>query len=1034
MSLLLSSVKHKLVAIWFASLLVALMAVAALFASLLDDLHRQTAEKEIRAAFLTLRGRLGGMESTLKAHAGLLARRAEVIAPLNLIDHYQDPQDYQPLIFDPEKRTLARELAKQAQSGGLWLVAAYDNAGALIAYRDQRGDGVERLGYLSYRDGTPYAMESEDQGKTFHEVARVSPCVATPPVDTDGKVNYHACEPTPGLILEVVAPVLHRLPDGSRERVGQIRALTVVGKEFAAALAAELRLHFAFHSEAIPFTGDLGAVDPAELPLDTPTKGFEQLTWPPVAEHYVGIARLELDEEQPPIHFYFSQSKGRQVAELRTFRNALFFALPGIGLVMIPLGWWVIGRTILRPVERLARGAEAVTEGEYPELKGFDGRDELSRLAHAFNTMTGEIRGREQTLRKLSQVVEQGPVSVIITDTEGRIEYVNPKFRELTGYRDDEVIGQRPNLLKSGHTSDEEYARLWHTIQSGGIWRGEFLNRAKDGRLFWESAAISGVRDAGGEITHFLAVKSDVTVRKEAEQALRESEARLAEAQRIAHVGSWQWDVRRERMEWSVELFRIFEVEPEGYQPSFATTLERIHPDDREMVRRRLDDTLAGKRRFSAIHRILRPNGGTRVLHSEGRLELDEEGRPLLLFGISQDITQRRLMEDELRTAKEQAEAASAAKGEFLATMSHEIRTPMNAIIGMADLLDDTPLNGEQNQYVDVLRRNGAILLTLLNEILDLSKLEAGQMQPERTPFELAPLIDEVLTPFRAPAEAKGIGLHSEIGSAVAPTLIGDAGRLRHILLNLIGNAVKFTESGGIELRIEPRGDDPNRLTFTVTDSGIGIPEEKHRAIFEPFTQADGSTTRRYGGTGLGLTLCKRLVELLGGEIGVEVNPGGGSRFSFELEIPAAETRRSADEGGGAEAVALPEGLRILLAEDAKDNVLLIQRYLARVGAEIRVAENGLAAFERFREEEFDLVLMDVQMPVKDGIEATEEIRAWERAEGRRATPILALTAFTLSGEIERCLLAGCDAHLSKPVKKKTLLAAIAQHIQRRAA
>ena len=1026
---LFDSLKHKLVGLWFASLLLALLAMGGVFALLVDDLHAQGARKEIRAAFLTLRGRIAATESSLQAHAGLLTRRREVIAALNLISDYQDPADYQPLIFDPEKRRLGGELAKQAQAGGLRLVAAYADDGELAAFRDRKGGGLERVGYLSYLDGRSRVMVSEDQGRTFELSDEPPNCLAHPLDEPRETIRYRPCPAGPGLALEVVREVHHNATDGTSERIGHIRAVSVLGDEFAERLAAELRLGFAFRIDDGPLVGELGAPLPAAAE-ERLEGGFEHLQWPTADEHYVGMARVTLSDPSHSVRFYFARDAGQRAAELRTFQNALFLALPGILLVMIPLGLWLTGRTILRPLERLADGAAAVTDGRYPALEGFAGNDELDRLAHAFNAMTEEIRGREAQLRRLSQVVEQGPVSVIITDPEGRIEYVNPKFCEVTGYTAGEVLGERPNILKSGHTDPESYGRLWRTVLGGGIWRGEFLNRAKNGRLYWESAAISAIRDGDGEITQLLAVKADVTAQKEAEHALRDSEARLAEAQRIAHVGSWEWEVLNGRMRWSRELYRIFESDPEGFAPTFEATLERIHPDDRMLIQRRIDDALAKRQRFSAVHRILRPGGGERVLHSEGRVEVDEEGKPIRLFGISQDITQRRLMEDELRAAKEQAEAASAAKGEFLATMSHEIRTPMNAIIGMADLLGDTGLDDEQGLYVDALRRNGSILLTLLNEILDLSKLEAGRVEPERIPFALEPLIDDVLTPFRAPAESKGLTLRHEIAPEVPAALLGDPGRLRHILLNLLGNAVKFTDRGGVELRVTAA--EGERLRFSVLDSGIGIPAEKREAVFEAFTQADGSTTRKYGGTGLGLTLCKRLVELLGGEIRLRDNPGGGSIFEFDLELPAHVGAPSARDEGAAPP--LPEGLRILLAEDAEDNVLLIERYLARGGVRLTVADNGLAAVEAFQEGEFDLVLMDVQMPVMDGIEATETIRQWERREGRPHTPILALTAFTLSGEVERCLQAGCDAHLSKPVKKKTLLTAIARHASRRAA
>ncbi|GAB6039410.1 ATP-binding protein [Endothiovibrio diazotrophicus] len=1022
-----NSLKHRLVALWFASLLLALLALGGIFTHLVDELHEQGAREAIDSAFLTLRGRLTGKEAALEAHTRLLARRREVVAALNLIDRYQDRKDYQPLIFDPEKRKLAGELARAALGGGLRLVAAYDTAGELVAFRDRGTDGT-RIGYLSYRDGQAVVLVSDNQGRDFHP-GEGPGCLAQSPDGVQPMPRLFSCPQPPGLAMAARMPVQRRLADGSERTIGRIEAVTLLGDAFATELATELHLHFAFRAGDAPPIGDLSKAELGEGVITDEGNG-RGIRWRVTPELYLGEKRLA--GVPTPIRFYFARDNSARTSELETFRNALLLSLPAIGLVMIPLGLWLIGRTILRPLERLSRGAAEVREGRYPTLEGFTGNDELSGLAHAFNTMSEGIHRRERDLRRLSQVVEQGPVSVIITDTSGHIEYVNPSFCQITGYRAEEVLGRRPSLLKSGHTDEATYRELWRTVLAGGIWRGELLNRTKEGRLYWESAAISGVRDEQGRIAQLLAVKTDVTERKRAEQALRDNRALLAEAQRIAHLGSWQWELSERRMQWSEELYRIFEVDEERFIPTLDATLDRVHPDDRPLLQRRIAGATTGRRRFSAIHRVLRPGGGERVLHTEGRVECDGKGEPLRLFGISQDITQRRRMEDELRAAKEQAESANAAKGEFLATMSHEIRTPMNAIIGMADLLEETPLDDRQRHYVEVLERNGSILLTLLNEVLDLSRLEAGRMEPDRIPFELAPLIDEIFTPFRNPAANKGLRLEAVVDPTIPPQLLGDPGRLRHILLNLVGNAVKFTERGYVELRVERLPDDPQTLRFRVTDSGIGIPAEKHRTVFEAFTQADGSTTRRYGGTGLGLTLCKRLVELLGGEIRLRDNPGGGTLFEFELHLPP-----HLDNDGQHPAPPppqLPRGLRVLLAEDAEDNVLLVERYLAASGAEVSVAENGLEALERFTHGEFDVVLMDVQMPVMDGIEATEAIRRWEKESGRQPTPVLALTAFTLSGEVERCLAAGCDRHLAKPVKKATLLAAITDSLRRDAA
>jgi signal transduction histidine kinase/CheY-like chemotaxis protein len=403
----------------------------------------------------------------------------------------------------------------------------------------------------------------------------------------------------------------------------------------------------------------------------------------------------------------------------------------------------------------------------------------------------------------------------------------------------------------------------------------------------------------------------------------------------------------------------------------------------------------------------------------------------------------RQRAEEDLQHAKASAESANRAKSEFLTTMSHEMRTPMNAILGMADLLSESPLRAEQRDYVRVFQKAGANLLDLINDILDLSKVESGHFDLEWIGFDLGALLERVIEMMVSRANDQGLRLTLEVLPDVPTILVGDPNRLRQVLVNLIGNALKFTPRGAVTLRVEREpapaggGATANWLRFNVVDTGIGIAVDKIKMIFERFTQADSSTTRQYGGTGLGLAISKGLVELMGGRLGCTSEVGKGSTFflsaPFEVRqqgAPLASDEPAAIANPVAGAAAQQAGCRILIAEDSEYNVVLIRAYLKNSGFELDVAENGKIAVEKVIATRPDLVLMDLQMPVMDGLEATRAIRRWEAETGARLTPILALTAHAAGDGIGISLEAGCNEHLTKPIKRVILLEAISRHIR----
>ena len=387
------------------------------------------------------------------------------------------------------------------------------------------------------------------------------------------------------------------------------------------------------------------------------------------------------------------------------------------------------------------------------------------------------------------------------------------------------------------------------------------------------------------------------------------------------------------------------------------------------------------------------------------------------------EIQQRRAVEQELTGARREAEAASAAKSQFLSSMSHEIRTPLNGVLGMAELLQQTRLDGEQARYVGAITASGRALHGLLGDILDLSKIEEGQVQLEHIDFDLQELLAETADVYRELASTRGLVLRAQL-QACAGRVNGDPGRLRQVLSNLLGNAIKFTERGEVRLQVQtlpaPPGDGRSWQRFTVEDDGPGIAPLALARLFQRFVQADISTTREYGGSGLGLVICRRLVELMGGTIQVHSEPGKGSRFWFDLPL-ATPTQALAAPRRVAKAVT-PIHARVLVAEDNQVNQQVIRGLLGHLGVQVTLVDNGALALQHVQEEAFDLVFMDCQMPLMDGFEATRRIRAWESSQGAHSPlPVIALTANALSGDREACLAAGMNDYVAKPITMASL-------------
>jgi PAS domain S-box-containing protein len=565
------------------------------------------------------------------------------------------------------------------------------------------------------------------------------------------------------------------------------------------------------------------------------------------------------------------------------------------------------------------------------------------------------------------------------------------------------------------------------------VWSGEYRFRCADGSYAFVYSRGCVVRDAGGKPLRMVGSLTNITERKRAEEELTRSRRLLDDAQQLAGIGSWEWNVRTNKVNWSDEAFRVFGFVPRAFSPTYDDYRASIHPDDQRRMQVWINAILRRKKSASADNRIVRTDGEVRVVHNRASAILDDSAKVLRLVGTVQDVTELRQKENELLLAKSSAEAANRTKSEFLANMSHEIRTPMNGIIGMTELVLETELTREQREYLGMAKSSARSLLGLINDILDFSKIEAGKLDLEAISFSLRDCLAAMLKPLGMRAYQKGLELTADVSAAVPDHLIGDPMRLRQILMNLTDNAIKFTERGVVTLGVaveSVRGDE-HCLHFSIADTGVGIPEEKRVLIFEAFAQADGTTTRTYGGTGLGLAIASQLVHHMGGRIWVESVVGKGTTFHFTARMPVRHTPapnlRHADVV--AETVPIPRagaGLRILVAEDNLINRAVVNGVLKKEGHTLVNAGNGREAVEAFCSGSFDVILMDIQMPEMDGLEATRRIRELEETSGAHIA-IVAMTAHAMIGDDERCLAAGMDDYISKPLDKQKLLAILAK-------
>lgn len=719
-----------------------------------------------------------------------------------------------------------------------------------------------------------------------------------------------------------------------------------------------------------------------------------------------------------------------------------------IGLVVILGVSLLIGLSISRRFATVAKALRnlAMEEGtpslpdtvERLAVGGTGPFHEMAMALRTFRDALVERQATEQQLRKLSQAVEQSPVSISITDLKGRIEYVNQTYLDVCGYDRNEIIGNNPKMLQSGKTPKATYASMWNAVSAGRSWSGEFINRRKNGEELTEQVMICPIRQSNGTVTHYLGIKEDISERKRLEKELEQHRNHLEEeiAERTQEL-----TISNKRLAESEQrILQLLEISP------IAAHIKRVSDNQiifkniayANMLKIGTDVAIySDERSYTSIdeyHLIysklaqgetiidqlveLRNNEGSAiwVLASYFNIEYDSEPSILVWF---YDVT-------ELRRVQEAAQSATRAKSEFLANMSHEIRTPMNAIIGLSHLCLQTQLTVRQKDYIRKVHNSATALLRIINDILDFSKIEAGRLEMESIDFTLEEVLGNIASMTSLKAQEKHLELLIETAVDIPSSLVGDPLRLGQVLINLTNNAIKFTEEGDVTLITEmlEKGDDWVRIQFSVRDSGIGMTEEQRAKLFQAFTQADASITRKHGGTGLGLTISQRLIQMMGGDIRVESAPGKGSCFIFDARFGISNRQFKKE----LIPVADIRGKKVLAVDDNESARNVIADYLTSFTFKVTKAKDGKEAIVFVQEAEmagepFDLIVMDYMMPEVDGITAAARIR---KDLGLRNPPkVIMATAYGEESVVKRAMdEARVDGFLVKPINQSLLFEA----------
>ena len=683
------------------------------------------------------------------------------------------------------------------------------------------------------------------------------------------------------------------------------------------------------------------------------------------------------------------------------------------------------GEAQTRAIRLLQETANTLLGGHGVAVLGND-VNSLERLSRLMAEMIEEFITAQRELENQKFALDQHAI-VSITDADGVILYANDKFCEISKYSREELIGSTHRIVNSGLHPPALFADLWRTIRGGKVWHGDICNRAKCGQLYWVSATVVPLLDASGKVAQFIGIRTDITLQKTLESELVERRTFLQSITDAMGEGVFSMDAEGRCTFLNPEAQRLLGWRQEELgDRSFHDTVHYRDwhgwPVSREECPA-LDKVRSGETFRSENDSFIRRDGSQFPI-SIVSVPLRKGERIVGSVSVFRDITDQKRAQEELASAKEDADRANRLKSDFLANMSHEIRTPMNAVMGLTHLLMRTELAPRQRDYLEKIESSSRNLLGIINDILDFSKIEAGKLIIEQIPFSLSGMIQEIVTVVQPKAREKNLELGIDLGAGLPATVLGDPLRMSQVLLNLLSNAVKFTERGSVVVTVrgQPRPDGTCILEFQIQDTGIGMTPAQQAGLFRPFTQADSSTTRHFGGTGLGLAISRQLVELMGGDIGVESAAGVGSRFRFRVPCPVAEEAPPP--------IRLPEDVmvkRALVVDDCEAIRSILADMLENFGLTVELADGGVSALARLEAaaagtaDPVEVVILDWRMPDLDGVKTLRRINRLSGLNPR----VIMTTAY--GGDSVKDALGDerVSAVLDKPVTPSTMFDAL---------